>query len=176
LFCYKKGNEKLCELHNRNENSILPNAFLPNTRFNKKHHVVKKLFFLFTYSLPLYCLAQEIKSAAIYFESDAHTLSKTAINTLDSLVKLGLQSVSLSGHCDITASHSYNDVLSQKRVQATRQQLLAMGIGEHIILAEHAFGKRNLINANRTDAEKALNRRVMISYLTMPPTIIKETT
>lgn len=70
--------------------------------------------------------------------------------------------VKVEGHTDSDGSYRYNMVLSQKRADAVRQVLIDSGLDESKITSK-GYGFTQKIEKNeKSDAEKAENRRVVI--------------
>lgn len=104
----------------------------------------------------------------VYFDFDKSGLTAAARDQLDSFIsskkdKAGL-SIQLHGYCDPIGSDGYNDRLSLQRVSAVRQYLLAKGIAAHTIITETGHGKKIQLNENTSAEERAVNRRVQLSY------------
>jgi type IX secretion system PorP/SprF family membrane protein len=72
--------------------------------------------------------------------------------------------IQLVGHTDNVGTDRYNLRLSYHRAQAIKDYLIEKGVEEHRI-AVIGKGLREPLNGNATDAERALNRRVVISIL-----------
>jgi len=123
---------------------------------------MKKLFFLL-----LMCAFVTLsshaatKSLTVYFDKGSYTLSQSEQAKLQTLKYAGL--VCLTAHTDKDGSFGSNMILSEKRVDFVRKQLLGIGISE--LKIRTAF-KGELIPVNRADNEpaKAQNRRVEITY------------
>ncbi|MBS1513330.1 MAG: OmpA family protein [Bacteroidetes bacterium] len=125
---------------------------------------------------PLLSVAQQ-QNITVYFDFDRSELTAATISTLDSLIALAQpinSPVQLYGHCDGKGSDAYNDALSTRRVNAVRNYLMQHQINGALIAAE-GYGKRKPLNNNGTEEERALNRRVEISF-ELPVKTVKETT
>ncbi|HLV45648.1 MAG TPA: OmpA family protein, partial [Flavobacterium sp.] len=71
--------------------------------------------------------------------------------------------IDIRSHTDSRASHAYNDRLSERRAQSTRQWLIDQGI-EATRLTAKGYGERQLINdcsdgVNCSEEEHQANRR-----------------
>lgn len=71
--------------------------------------------------------------------------------------------IDIRSHTDSRASHAYNDRLSERRAQSTRQWLIDQGISPSRLTAK-GYGERQLINrcadgVQCTDEEHQANRR-----------------
>jgi outer membrane protein OmpA-like peptidoglycan-associated protein len=69
--------------------------------------------------------AQEL---TIYFQNDSHRIEKVYSEQLMQLVAQGIEIIQLEGFTDQNGSHAYNQLLSEKRVQAVKELLLAQGM------------------------------------------------
>jgi outer membrane protein OmpA-like peptidoglycan-associated protein len=109
-------------------------------------------------------------SFAVYFAFDKYTLTTAGRIQIDSFLsrqKDNLPGIilQLNGHCDIIGSDEYNNRLSGKRVAAVKQYFIDKGFKASHIGDEIGHGKKELLNENKTDGERQLNRRVEISFV-----------
>ena len=85
-----------------------------------------------------------------YFDFDRHDIRTDAQPALDVLVEIMRRypylRIHTSGHTDSRGSYSYNDRLSQRRVQAVIDYLKASGTDDDRIMA-HYYGEHQLVNA-----------------------------
>jgi outer membrane protein OmpA-like peptidoglycan-associated protein len=85
----------------------------------------------------------------VYFELNSSFLNKTSKNVLDSLVKIFDEiptlKLKITSHTDSRGNSNYNDWLSQRRVDKTKEYLIASGIAPERLVAE-AYGERKLLN------------------------------
>ena len=65
----------------------------------------------------------------------------------------------VEGHTDSVGGDEYNQLLSEKRAQSTREYLITQGVAPEAITA-HGFGKRHPIVTNATAEGRQRNRRV----------------
>ena len=88
----------------------------------------------------------------------------TILNNLAIYLRLnpGL-TVSLEGHTDSVGDSADNLILSQNRVNSAADYLIAQGIASERITRAH-YGETHPVADNSTDAGKALNRRVELTY------------
>ncbi|WP_298956268.1 OmpA family protein [uncultured Nonlabens sp.] len=103
----------------------------------------------------------------IYFDFDKFNIRKDAAIEL-SKIKVFMElypltKVEIRSHTDSRAPDSYNDVLSEKRAQSTRNWLISQGIDASRLTAK-GFGERRLLNKCSNDVECSieehqLNRR-----------------
>ncbi|PZP51715.1 MAG: flagellar motor protein MotB [Pseudopedobacter saltans] len=85
--------------------------------------------------------------------------SKPSLDKLAEVLKAKNFNLKLSGYTDNVGSQAYNLKLSKERAQAVKDYLLSQGVNDSQIVAE-GFGKENPIASNKTDAGRAMNRRV----------------
>lgn len=111
--------------------------------------------------------AQNSKKLNVYFASDKFDLDQKAKKEIESSGILNASKIYLQGHTDSVGSYEYNDALSHKRVEEVKKYLLSRKVEQDIIQIK-ALGKRKLINANESEQERALNRRVEIEYFPTP--------
>lgn len=99
----------------------------------------------------------------ITFDVNKANIRPESFGTLNAIVKLMNAQKELKfeigGHTDSDGSDEQNRVLSEKRAQAVRNQLIAMGIDPARLIAK-GFGESMPLNKNLSPEEKALNRRV----------------
>src|SRR5262249_52561012 len=76
----------------------------------------------------------------------------------------GVTEIGLSGYCDSAGSDRYNDSLSDRRIAAVQGYLRSKGIADSLFSAPHAYGRRQPLTDNRTEAARSLNRRVILSW------------
>lgn len=130
----------------------------------------KTLFILFIIGSYFKILSQNTSTLSVYFAFNESVLYPLSINKIDSFLKNKIiQQISLQGHTDSVGSNQYNDELSTKRVLEVKKQLLSSGVNNKKIIIK-ALGKRVALNANQTEHERALNRRVeMVMTYSVPP-------
>jgi outer membrane protein OmpA-like peptidoglycan-associated protein len=141
-----------------------PNKLLYITQM-KKLYIFSCLCFLLAGTV----IGQE--KATVYFETNSSTLTSTITSSLDAIIaqKSSISSekgITIAGHCDILGDNNFNDILSRWRVKAVRDYLTIRGIDPTLIKSTIGYGKRKPLNNNKTEEQKALNRRVEISYST----------
>jgi outer membrane protein OmpA-like peptidoglycan-associated protein len=120
--------------------------------------------------------AQSRDTITILFPFDKAVLTSTAKEEMDQFVaNYKLSSLSspliVRGHCDAIGSLDYNDQLSNRRVKAVLQYLLATGLPDTLIAAAHGLGEREPLNENRTAGQRQQNRRVEIIWSGTPVTV-----
>jgi len=109
----------------------------------------------------------------IYFDFDKSNIRPDAAKELDKLVKLMRDEypdlvIEIGSHTDKRGSEAYNEVLAERRAQATRDYLIAEGIDANRI-KEQGYGERKpAIECDRCSKEQhQLNRRSMFSVINM---------
>ena len=109
----------------------------------------------------------------IYFDFDKSNIRPDAAKELDKLVKLMRDEypdlvIEIGSHTDKRGSEAYNEVLAERRAQATRDYLIAKGIDANRI-KEQGYGERKpAIECDRCSKEQhQLNRRSMFSVINM---------
>ncbi len=109
----------------------------------------------------------------IYFNYDKATIRKESLPALEKILTyLNYYkniTVELSAHTDARGSDSYNQVLSQKRAEATVKWLIEHGIDESRMVPK-GYGESKLINKCKngvrcSDSEHMKNRRVELKVL-----------
>ena len=106
----------------------------------------------------------------IYYDFDQWALSDQAKLVLDSLVIMlkayPIVNVELGSHADQIGSMHYNDVLSQRRADASKAYIVSQGIKASRIKAQ-GYGQRQLLNpcTECSDEERQVNRRTEIKVL-----------
>lgn len=129
--------------------------------------------------LPAFSMAQSEMHFFVHFDFDKHQLTATAKATLDSFIQSGktdaINSIQLHGHCDFVGNDTYNDHLSNQRVQAVQAYLVKNNFYVTTFKILKGHGKRDPLNANATADERWLNRRVEIIVQQNPEKIIAVT-
>jgi outer membrane protein OmpA-like peptidoglycan-associated protein len=125
---------------------------------------MKYSFLLIFYFLALpFSNAQRIEKAIVYFEFNRYDLDRLSKSKIDSFLIHGdILKISIEGHCDSVGSNPYNDVLSIRRADAVKRYFIEKTIGEKKIITA-GRGKREPINKNLTEQDRALNRRAEIT-------------
>lgn len=104
----------------------------------------------------------------IYFEFDSYSLkpqSEPELNLLVSILTKNPQwKVELSGHTDESGNDLYNNELSLNRAKSVGHYLTQKGIPASRIITK-GFGKAKPLNTAKTDAARAMNRRVEVKFL-----------
>ena len=71
--------------------------------------------------------------------------------------------ISVDGHTDSDGSVAYNQGLSERRANAVKQRLNELGVEDEKIVAK-GYGELKPVVPNDSDKNKAMNRRVDISF------------
>jgi OmpA-OmpF porin, OOP family len=105
---------------------------------------------------------------SVYFETAQYDLLASAHNELDIIV-LWLQNnpnlrIVLEGHTDIVGDQDSNQKLSEQRVAAVKNYLIAKGIVNNRIETK-GYGSTKPLNTNGTIEERSKNRRVEFRIL-----------
>lgn len=117
---------------------------------------------------PAPVVKQVINLEGVNFETSSNKLTGGSLNTLDSVAQElkanpGIKIV-VEGHTDSRGDASFNQMLSQKRAEAVRDQLISQGISANSISAK-GFGENRAIATNDTSTGRAKNRRVELRIL-----------
>ena len=104
----------------------------------------------------------------IQFEFAKATLLPESFEDLDRLVELMNDAstlvIEIAGHTDDVGSDSENMKLSQKRAESVREYILSKGITTERIEAK-GYGESKPLVSNKTDKDRAINRRVEFRVL-----------
>ncbi|MBP6455793.1 MAG: OmpA family protein [Chitinophagaceae bacterium] len=120
------------------------------------------VFFLFLIFLSTVIFGQQIEYF-VYFDHDKFEIPDTNRLQLYKLTfKKNIQNIELEGHCDSTGDKNYNLNLSKKRASEVKKFLMSFGIPTSLIKSSIGFGENKLINNHLNEAEKLLNRRVLV--------------
>lgn len=114
--------------------------------------------------------AQLIDTIVVRFDYNKSILTSEAVATIGHYLSLqkdfNIQSIALYGHCDFIGDDLYNDSLSRERVLSVKQFLVAQQ--NFSFVEERGHGKRKPADIGKTDAARALNRRVEIIVQKQP--------
>ncbi|WP_245603261.1 OmpA family protein [Maribacter antarcticus] len=85
----------------------------------------------------------------VYFDLNSSFLTKESkgiLNSLASILKeIPTIELKITSHTDSRGASKYNDWLSEKRVQSTKNYLISIGVGDAKLLTE-AYGESHLLN------------------------------
>ncbi len=132
---------------------------------------VKSLLFLLLSGSAFSLQAQDFTNkASIYFPFNSSIPDTESLQNLqEQLSKARYDSLILTAHCDAIGSDQYNDSLSEKRKEAVVQwlQMQKLISTQKVKLIAIAQGEHKPLNANATDEERRLNRRVEVQWNTI---------
>ena len=77
-----------------------------------------------------------------------------------------LVTIEIGGHTDSSGSQNYNLVLSEKRAQSVKNVLVQRGLPSDRIHIK-GYGMTEPINSNRSEQEKAENRRTELKIISI---------
>jgi outer membrane protein OmpA-like peptidoglycan-associated protein len=104
----------------------------------------------------------------VHFALDRAILAPATRSVLDraaeAIAPYASVRLQLSGHTDLRASERYNQALSERRVRAVRDYLVAHGVAVER-LETTALGESRLLADGQSVGDHARNRRVEIRYL-----------
>ncbi len=123
-------------------------------------------------SLFLFLNLHSQSSFTVLFDFDTYGITPVTRFRLDSFLSaqknnIQVLQIDLHGHCDSKGPDEYNNRLSIRRVAAVKNYLTGNGMPASNIINEKGHGKKELINENKTEEERLLNRRVTISFTTI---------
>jgi peptidoglycan-associated lipoprotein len=109
--------------------------------------------------------SEEVSPASLsdaFFDFDSYTLTSEAKGTLESnareLKRVTTATVTIEGHCDERGTKAYNLALGEKRANAAREFLVALGVsGSRITIV--SYGKERPFDAGHDETAWAKNRR-----------------
>jgi outer membrane protein OmpA-like peptidoglycan-associated protein len=107
---------------------------------------------------------QIVITTPVFFDYNQASIRPESYAVLDDVLYIlqahpEIRSVEVAGHTDADGSDSYNQALSQKRVESVRAYLVQHGIAPERLVAR-GYGESRPIDSNSTEAGKARNRRV----------------
>lgn len=107
--------------------------------------------------------------SGITFATDRYDIQPQFQSTLNevanTLATYNSTMIDIYGHTDSTGSDAYNQTLSQRRAESVANYLAARGV-VRARMATQGFGESQLlINPERTEADRAQNRRVEIKVV-----------
>lgn len=114
--------------------------------------------------------AQKVTLAAdAYFDYDKSVVKaegKAKLNDLAAKIgNLNLETLVATGHTDSRGSDKYNQALSMRRANAVKAYLVSKGIAADRILVEGKGESELAVNPEKTAADYAANRRVIIEVV-----------
>lgn len=99
----------------------------------------------------------------VNFKFDSYAVEDEANADIDNFVSFMSDhenyDAKITGHTDSIGTEAYNQMLSEKRAQAVKDEITNRGISEKRIISE-GMGEKSPIAANDTNEGRALNRRI----------------
>lgn len=125
--------------------------------------------------LALGACTYQSKQEFVYFDTASYTVSAKEKAKIQNFVKSNKLNdydegfmIHLTGHTDYVGDKEYNKTLSENRVKAVRKVIEDMGVRSWVIRDEY-YGLEKPIADNGNVKGRALNRRVVISFLPVKP-------
>lgn len=107
----------------------------------------------------------------IYFNHDSNDLSEESKQKLDKIAKILIgnlhSQISVKGFSDSSGPDSYNKLISESRAAVAKAYLIGKGAKPSQIDIE-GLGAQNFIGSNETEEGRKLNRRVEITFVSIP--------
>lgn len=114
-----------------------------------------------------YCQNQSKKDLILLFAKDIDTLADKEKFKLRHFIQDNKEqyivSVNVAGHTDGDGSHLYNIDLSNRRTRHIKKLLQEHSVVSDIFSSNH-FGENKLLNKEKNEDEKSLNRRVELNF------------
>ncbi len=108
----------------------------------------------------------------VYFDTDKSNLKSDAIPELDKvhefLRKNPSYGIKIAGYTDSDGTKERNQVISESRAKAVASYLVNKGISGNRTLAK-GYGQNDPLNANTSEEDKKLNRRVEVTLVELRP-------
>ena len=132
-----------------------------------------KYIYLLSIVFLINAAAKAQTTSVVYFNTNQYSLSKPAMQTLDSIVKEikseKIYDIIFSGYTDNTGEDNLNQTLSEQRANAVADYVKSKNIlSENFIIK--GYGKTMPVLNNNTEAGRKRNRRVEIFVNLNPPT------
>lgn len=97
-----------------------------------------------------------------FFDFDSYSLSSEAKGTLDQnakeLKRVTAAAITIEGHCDERGTSAYNLALGEKRANAAKDYLVALGVSASRITTV-SYGKERPFDSGHDESAWAKNRR-----------------
>jgi peptidoglycan-associated lipoprotein len=101
----------------------------------------------------------------VFFDFDKYNLSAEAKSTLDAnsreLKRVMETNITIEGHCDERGTKAYNLALGEKRANAARDYMVALGVSASRITTV-SYGKERPFDPGHDEAAWAKNRRAHV--------------
>jgi peptidoglycan-associated lipoprotein len=98
----------------------------------------------------------------VFFDFDSYSLTSEAKGTLDAnagqLKRVTAANVTIEGHCDERGTKAYNLALGEKRANAAKEYLVALGVNASRITTV-SYGKERPFDDGHDESAWAKNRR-----------------
>lgn len=105
---------------------------------------------------------QPVSLMDAYFDFDSYSLSSEAKGTLEAnareLKRVTTGNITIEGHCDERGTKAYNLALGEKRANAAKDFLVALGVSASRITTV-SYGKERPFDDGHDDSAWAKNRR-----------------
>jgi hypothetical protein len=110
---------------------------------------------------------QSNKGLVLLFAKDIDTLTDKEKLKLGYFIENNKEqyivSINMTGHTDGDGSHSYNIDLSNRRTRHIKKLLQEHSVASDIFSSNY-YGEKNLLNKEKNENEKSLNRRVELNF------------
>lgn len=98
----------------------------------------------------------------VYFDFDSYSLSSEAKSALEAnareMKRITVGNVTIEGHCDERGTQAYNLALGEKRANAAKEFLVALGVDPSRI-STVSYGKERPFDEGHNESAWAKNRR-----------------
>lgn len=117
---------------------------------------------LFVFQIQLIGQSMEV---IVHFNFNEHTIPDSSVTKLKKVMRdQQYLSATLEGHCDSVGNHTYNQLLSERRVYAVALLLMKNGLASNQIIFQKGYGKRRPLTPNKTEKDRLMNRRVVVKF------------
>lgn len=108
--------------------------------------------------------AQMPQKTVVYFPFAKSYITTQAAETLDKALKddKTIDSIKIYAYCDSVDNSAFNDSLSMQRVLSIKRYLVEKGVSASVFRELKGYGKRQPVNNNSTEKERAENRRAEV--------------
>ena len=109
--------------------------------------------------------APVVEPTVVHFSFNSAKLDKVQKEVIEKALvgKTNVEVIKIVGNTDSAGPKKYNDKLSVKRAKAVKRYLKHLKVKAAIVV--EGKGESNLLNADKTKAEQAANRRAEITFL-----------
>ena len=114
----------------------------------------------------------------VHFDFNKSEINTETKHILDSMITANknlfvITGVEIAAHCDSIGNNQYNDSLSNERAKSVKDYLIQEGVAASAVSKWVGYGKRAPLNANATEEERFLNRRVEMNIRKEPVQVKK---